>query len=841
MLITFLLLVFYLDQMPVTRWAGPGEPISHRQWIETKNISENLFIGNLYMTDDDNRADSLLQIIVASDLYIEILSNLQITIADIESLGYSVHLDTVQSVQGINACIDMRNFLISKVPQGLVGVYFIGEVPIAWYQMIDDWGSGPEGYEMFPSDLYYMDLNGLWTDDSFFQSGLSLSPGSDSIFDGHTGDVSPEIFIGRLYFSPLGDEAELTNRYLRRAHMYRTDSLSSVHRGLSYVDDDWAYWASIYKSDMLQAYSEVTSVSLIDTTRPDNYIGKLDSTFEWVGLFCHSSPWLHTFKVNGGSSWSDLNVSELPDIAPAGLFYNMFACSNVRYVENGYMGGTYVIHTPKGLGCIGTTKTGSMLHFFNYYYPLGQGKTLGQAFLDWFVYIASGGFTMPEKSWHYGMTYIGDPVLLLQSAAPFLEISEIAIYDSAGNNDNRMDPGETIHLYFGVKNHYSAQASHNVSAELKTDDPDISFSSSTQSFGNINPGSTVYNTTPFELSVSSSADPHSVVFTLFITDNNTGKVFSDSFTTFIGRQQVLIIDDDGTNTTEQSCIQSLDNLQIGWEMLKRDNVSLTLSDLIPYQAVIWLTGLETDSTLTTVDQANLENYFNNGGNILLYGNNIAQDLDGTSFLQNFLKVQWIGRTYEHYQDGVNGDPVSDGLQIVTTSLGIKDVIQPLSGSSTSFFYRTSGDSSSMVRVEGSGKIIFACYSFHGISNTVPGYAIRDTVYSRILNYFNIATSVEEVVFPGENTNILQISCLQNQTGRISFLLKGNPDEFVEIKIYNILGSPIRTLYSGLLEQNRRFFYWNMTDDRGGNVSQGVYFIEANSSNDRTTGKFSVIR
>jgi hypothetical protein len=61
---------------------------------------------------------------------------------------------------------------------------------------------------------------------------------------------------------------------------------------------------------------------------------------------------------------------------------------------------------------MGSTKTGSMLDFYHYYYPLSQEKTLGMGFKEWFDYITfNNNVTFNELCWHYGMTLLGDPFL----------------------------------------------------------------------------------------------------------------------------------------------------------------------------------------------------------------------------------------------------------------------------------------------------------------------------------------------------------------------------------------------------------------------------------------------
>jgi hypothetical protein len=76
------------------------------------------------------------------------------------------------------------------------------------------------------------------------------------------------------------------------------------------------------------------------------------------------------------------------------------------------MGSVYSLCTGSGLAAVGSTKSGAMLNFSPFYIPLGNGSSLGEAYRDWWDYIASGGLTPSEKSWHLGMVLLGDPSLM---------------------------------------------------------------------------------------------------------------------------------------------------------------------------------------------------------------------------------------------------------------------------------------------------------------------------------------------------------------------------------------------------------------------------------------------
>jgi hypothetical protein len=71
----------------------------------------------------------------------------------------------------------------------------------------------------------------------------------------------------------------------------------------------------------------------------------------------------------------------------------------------------YVFRTATGLAAIGSCKTGSMLEFQDFYWPLSNGQPLALAFQEWFAGRAAGGFEPWERSWFYGMSLIGDGLL----------------------------------------------------------------------------------------------------------------------------------------------------------------------------------------------------------------------------------------------------------------------------------------------------------------------------------------------------------------------------------------------------------------------------------------------
>ncbi len=363
-----------------------------------------------------------VEVVVEHDLYAggQIATGLSQYLADITLQGYTPLLTT--SFTADSTPENLRAHLAGRYStDGLAGAVLIGHLPVA--TVYTDAGGGISG-EFHPCDLYYTDLDGSWT-----SSGAhGYLP--DTHTDG-TGDVGPEIWLGRLttwnliYLHSGRTEAGLLNDYLAKDHAYRTGALTVPRTGLAYTDDDWDH-VSRASALALAVEDAVTDVwndpaTPGDETTAADYKSRLaNQSYEHILLSAHSSATSHAFFTGTSSAGSVLN-SDLLALDPEVLFYNLFACSAAKYTEYGYLAGEYVFGAGDGLVAVGTTKTGGMMSntMPDYFEPLGMGSTFGEAMLNWWGdAVDPGGHTDIERAWYYGMTTIGDPLLLTQAFIP---------------------------------------------------------------------------------------------------------------------------------------------------------------------------------------------------------------------------------------------------------------------------------------------------------------------------------------------------------------------------------------------------------------------------------------
>ncbi len=367
-------------------WLDPygRKPLLYKAWYQ-KNVAGKgmTIIKKIYELGRSSR-QNVVDIVVNESIYPDISTEIATFSQDLVNAGYTVQVHTISGMSHI----DLRNHLAGI--NGLEGAIFVGEVPVAWFET-----NGFGGWEEYPHDIYFCDLDGTYIDAD-----------GDGVYDNHTGNVAPEIWVGRIYARNLiwDNEIRLLKRYFHKNHLYRVDSLSLPQRALSFVDDDWSSWTTC---GLDYIYSNVVVINNDYETTASNYRNQLVQGYEWIHLCAHSSPWGHTFKYPSYQYRGTVFNYEIFTLEPHAIFYNLFACSGTRFVEENYSAGWYIFQDPYGLLAVGSTKTGSMLYFDDFYAPIGQqDMCIGDGFKQWFTLWGE-----TDWDWFYGMNILGDPTL----------------------------------------------------------------------------------------------------------------------------------------------------------------------------------------------------------------------------------------------------------------------------------------------------------------------------------------------------------------------------------------------------------------------------------------------
>ncbi|MBT8364774.1 MAG: hypothetical protein KJP23_08720 [Deltaproteobacteria bacterium] len=343
-------------------------------------------------------------VLVDNSIYETVSASIDQYVLDLGRDGYWATINVISGGTPAN----IRAYIRRRKP---VGAVLVGSIAAPWFELDDDFHGV---HSEFPCDLYYMDTNGTWTD-----------PDGDGKFNDHTGDLNPEIWVARIWTPTAnGNDAALINNYFSRNHKFRLGLLGNARSALAYVDDDWTNFDDCAFDEMFPS-SAITKYTVPTETDADLYKAEVNTLRSWVQLCAHS--WVHGHSLRVGSVNEYIQTSYFRDTNPPNAhFYNLFCCGPGKFTENDYLAGWYIFDKSGGgvnlgLTAIASAKSGSMLFFEDFYRPMGQGKVIGDAFVDWWK--ARGpDHELWERRWFYGLVLLGDPTLTWwKGAVPQLE------------------------------------------------------------------------------------------------------------------------------------------------------------------------------------------------------------------------------------------------------------------------------------------------------------------------------------------------------------------------------------------------------------------------------------
>jgi hypothetical protein len=369
--------------------------------------------------------EGFIYVLVEPSIFDGIEASLKRYAMDVERSNFSVGIYTVLT----NNTASIRGFLQATLPKGLVGCLLIGNVPEAYYES-NEWGT-------YPTDLYYMDLDGVWSDTD-----------GDGVYDEHHGERGLEIWVGTLHSSLVsGDNIELLNNYFEKNHLYRTGKLTLPKRALIYIDDPWALEGEWMANATRIAYDETTLVNDPEITTAWDYQERLLEGYEWISLMCHGWDSSHTFMHHGGED-GGLTGLDYRSIDPHTFFYVLYTCYSASGYDN--LASSFVFTDTYGLVAFASRGIGVFLGSPEFYEALSDGKCIGEARLECtsvkFYEIWPAEFDIP--GYEYYWTIVGDPSLHIHgypdtappvaNAGPdqVVHVGETVTFNGSGSLDN---------------------------------------------------------------------------------------------------------------------------------------------------------------------------------------------------------------------------------------------------------------------------------------------------------------------------------------------------------------------------------------------------------------------
>jgi len=321
--------------------------------------------------------------------------------------------------------------------------------------------------------------------------------------------------------------------------------------------------------------------------------------------------------------------------------------------------------------------------------------------------------------------------------APILEYVDYVISDPSGNNNGKLDPGETVNFIIDIENSGSSEA-YNILGELTINDQYVTVNTAQMSFGNIEGGAQA--NAFFSVSADSDTPAGYLAHFDLSLDADLGINGTGELDAIIGQVPVLILnlDDNGNSAPEMEA--ALNTMDITCEVLTDFP-----SDLNLYATIFVCLGVYPQNhSLSSSEGQTLANYLNNGGSLYMEGGDtwyFDQStavhemfyINGTSDGGNDLGtiVGKEGAFTEGMSFSYNGENSwMDHIEPITPALMIFENESPLYGTGVAYDdgdYKTIGashefggllDASSPSTKE---ELMAAYLNFLGISQTLQAY------------------------------------------------------------------------------------------------------------------------
>ncbi|MEJ2720580.1 MAG: S8 family serine peptidase, partial [bacterium] len=220
--------------------------------------------------------------------------------------------------------------------------------------------------------------------------------------------------------------------------------------------------------------------------------------------------------------------------------------------------------------------------------------------------------------------------------------------------------------------------------------------------------------------------------------------------------QILIVDDDGGSNYQTYYEQAV--LAAGRSYLTVTTPP-TAADMAMFESVVWLTGDDYSTTLTSADQAELAAFLDGGGRLFISGQDIGFDINGDAFYADYLHAAYVQDDVK--LGGVIGtaNPVGAGFAFNikggdgANNQAYPSEIDPLGGAVTAFVYDpdvpeaaetanaqskgavesdgiTSSGTAGLTFDNGTHKLVYFAFGFEAIDNATD----RGDLMGRILDW-----------------------------------------------------------------------------------------------------------
>jgi len=345
-------------------------------------------------------------------------------------------------------------------------------------------------------------------------------------------------------------------------------------------------------------------------------------------------------------------------------------------------------------------------------------------------------------------TYGGNNVYTVSTEIVQSMVNIESIVTETSSGDSYAEPGDTVEIVVTMTN-YGGLLNNAILELSPPNSDDFTMLSNTVTFSSISTGETVSNINyPFIFVIDEFIENGMVTFAFNLSEGGNN-IFNIDWAMNVGIPGIILINDDENNGILLTPIENvLVNLNQSYEVVNRDNISLSDLQLDLRDLIIWNTGSAETNALQADDQTVLIDHLNNGKNLFLLGDHLGEQLANTEILNDKYLLRYAGNRSTAWLKGTPGDPISvNSTNWILLSLDFSgiDLLSTMGDPRASVTYHFNGDEDHGAIMRYSSqeyRAVLSNFDLTDINDSNNGFLDAETVIEQVLNYL-----LSEVVYP----------------------------------------------------------------------------------------------
>ncbi len=412
--------------------------------------------------------------------------------------------------------------------------------------------------------------------------------------------------------------------------------------------------------------------------------------------------------------------------------------------------------------------------------------------------------------------------------APLLTLFDYTFNDPDGNNNGKLDAGETGTLTITIENAGTSGAM-NINGELVPASNYTTLDESLLLFGNLESGESLsqdYIITADE----STPEGFQADFTFNMTAD-LEQSFMDEFFMIVGQIPVLVIDMDGNNNSANEITTCLSNLGV-----TSDYATAVPDNLHLFASVFVCLGVYPDNyEMTGAEGELLAAYLNDGGALYLEGGDTWAYDDPTAVHPMF-NINGINDGSADLGD-LHGQDNSICESMDYTYSGDNNYMDQIGPLATGELFFENADPAYGCAVSndaGDYKTIGMSFEFGGLDDAD---FTKDELMAIFLDFFGIESIITAIGNPEESMNLEVFGNYPNPfTGSTNISFQLTETTHVTIEVYNLAGQMIDRVISSELPAGRHIIKWGSENISGQGMPDGMYIYRVITPSDLETRK-----